>query len=197
MVRRSIYTIWPVGLLQNIRKTPQLPDALDVGYHVLLDKDTLAADLPPPTYTAHIPQPPTNEEFQALVEEFWWESTYVAKNLWRDELMFAKYNLDVVMKLELLRKLLEWQVELDHNWSWKPGMLGRGLKKMVKSETWSAVAATYVGPSIEDNWKALFRTTDVFRSLAVNVVQRLGYTYPHPLDERVMAYLRAIQALEK
>jgi hypothetical protein len=38
--------------------------------------------------------------------------------------MFAKYNLDVVMKLELLRKLLEWQVELDHNWS-ETRMLGR------------------------------------------------------------------------
>ena len=25
----------------------------------------------------------------ALVEEFWWESTYVAKNLWRDQLLPA------------------------------------------------------------------------------------------------------------
>src|SRR5205807_6044741 len=90
------------------------------------------------------------------------ETIYVAKNLWRDELMHAKYNLDFVMKIELLRKLLEWRIELDHNWSLKPGSLGRELKKRLDPQTWADLANTYVGPAIEENWRALFRTTALF-----------------------------------
>src|SRR5262249_48801119 len=92
------HIIWPAALLRQVVERETLPDLLDWGYLVLLDKDGLATRLPTPTYTAHIPARPSNREFQALIEEFWWETTYVAKHLWRDDLMCAKYNLDVVMK---------------------------------------------------------------------------------------------------
>ena len=92
------YIIWSLALLQRVMDTPRLPDVLDHGYQVLVDKDHLAHGLKPPTYTAYIPKKPTEKEYSALVEEFWWETSYVAKNLWRDELVHAKYNLDFVMK---------------------------------------------------------------------------------------------------
>src|SRR6266496_1621284 len=49
------YTVWPVALLRRILNEPGLPDVLDVGYRILVDKDHLAHELKPPTYTAHIP----------------------------------------------------------------------------------------------------------------------------------------------
>jgi len=36
----------------------------DAGYLVLLDKDHLTDGLKPPTYTAYIPTPPTEIEYQ-------------------------------------------------------------------------------------------------------------------------------------
>lgn len=190
------YTVWPVALLRRVLDEPRLPDALDVGYRVLVDKDNLAHGLKPPTYTAHIPKQPTEKEFQALVEEFWWETIYVAKNLWRDELIQAKYNLDFVMKFQLLRPLLEWRIEIDHNWSLKPGAVGRGLKKLLPSKTWSEFAHTYVGENIDENWDALFKTTALFRRVALEVGDALGYTYPYDLDNRVTSYLQSIKSLE-
>jgi aminoglycoside 6-adenylyltransferase len=190
------YTVWPVELLQRVQEEPQLPDCLDVGYRVLLDKDHLAQGLKPPTYTAHIPRKPTDQEFQALVEEFWWESTYVAKNLWRDELIFAKYNLEYVMKLELLVQLLEWRIELNHDWSLKPGVCGRGLKKHLDAGTWSELAGTYVGADIDENWAALFKTTGLFRRIAVEAGSALGYAYPQELDQQVTSYLHHIKSLD-
>lgn len=187
------YTIWPVALLQRIQARPTLPDVLDVGYRVLVDKDSLTHGLKPPTYTAYIPPKPAEKEYQMLIEEFWWESTYVAKNLWRDELIHAKYNLDYVMKFQLLRKLLEWRIEIDHNWSLKPGATGRGLKKLLDPATWAAFAETYVGADIEENWEALFKTTALFRAVAIAVGDALGYAYLYDLDERVTRYLRSIR----
>lgn len=87
------FTLWPVELLRRIAAAPELPAELDAGYKVLLDKDQLTAGLPSPTYTAYIPKPPSNEVFQTLVNDFFSDAPYVAKCLWRDELLPAKWCL--------------------------------------------------------------------------------------------------------
>ena len=46
------YIVWPVTLLQKVLSEPNLPDLLDHGYEVLVDKDNLACELKPPTYNA-------------------------------------------------------------------------------------------------------------------------------------------------
>jgi aminoglycoside 6-adenylyltransferase len=190
------YIIWPVALLQRILGKLKLPDLLDQGYQVLVDKDHLASQLKAPTYRAYIPHKPTAYEYQLLMEEFWWETIYVAKNLWRDELVQMKYNLECVMKIDLLRRVLEWRIELDHHWSWKPGAFGRGLKKQLDQRTWDEFASTFVGSGIEENWLALFQTTALFRRVAMEVGDALGYRYPSELDERVTRYLQRIRNLE-
>lgn len=189
------YLIWPAALLRRVRDEPRLPDVLDWGYRVLVDKDGLSPGLPAPTRTAYIPSQPTERDYHALIEEFWWEAIYVAKNLWRDELIHARYNLDVVMKLDLLVRLLEWRIELDHDWSLKPGVVGRGFKRLLPPDLWSALAATFAGSDAAENWRALFATTALFRRVALEVGIALGYTYPHDLDRRVTAYLKAVRDL--
>lgn len=183
------YMIWPVTLLRTVVERQELPDLLDWGYRALVDKDVLTAGLPAPTCTAHIPARPTEQEYLAVVEEFWWESTYVAKNLWRDDLMQAKYNIDVVMRHEVLLQMLEWRIELDHNWSWKPGPAGKGLKQYLPPDLWAELEKTWVGEGIEENWAALFAMTALFRRVASEVASALGYTYPSVLDQGVTAYL--------
>ena len=188
------FTIAPVGWLDRIAATGALPAALDVGYRVLLDKDGRAAALPAPTYAAHIPARPTQAELDALVEEFWFESTYVAKNLWRDELLPAKYSLESVMKLDLLRRMLEWRVETDHGWALRPGVFGKGLKEHLDEATWRELGETFVGAEIEANWRALFATARLFRRVAKEVAERLDLVYPDDLDARMMDYLRRVEA---
>jgi aminoglycoside 6-adenylyltransferase len=189
------FTLWPVELVRRVTRRPHLPDDLDVGYAVLLDKDGLTTGLQPPTYRAHIPAPPGEIAYRARVEEFFHEATYVAKHLWRDDLMPAKYNLDYAMKGVNLRCMLEWRIEMDHGWSLKPGAYGKGLKRYLPPEVWSKLEATYVGAGTEENWAALFRTIDLFRQVALEVAAGLGYDYPHDLDRRVVAYLERVRDL--
>ncbi len=101
------------------------------------------------------------------------------------------------MKYQLLRQLLEWRIEIDHNWSWKPGAAGRGLKNDLDTRTWSEFASTYVGEGVDENWDALFKTIALFRRMAKEVGDALGYRYPSDLDERVTNYLRGIRNLER
>jgi aminoglycoside 6-adenylyltransferase len=191
------FTLWPVELVRQVTEDSKLPDDLDVGYRILLDKDQLTVGLQPPTYRAYIPGPPTEGTYQTMVEEFFHEATYVAKHLWRDDLMPAKYNLDCGMKQVYLRQMLEWKMEIDFNWSVKPGAYGKSLKKRSRPEIWSELENTYVGAGLEDNWVALFRTFALFRKVALEVADHLGYEYPHDLDRRMMAYLEKVKSLDQ
>jgi aminoglycoside 6-adenylyltransferase len=191
------YSIWPDTLPERVATAVTLPDSLDVGYRVLLDIDSLTAGWRLPSYTAHIPAVPAEAEYQAVVEEFWWTTTYVAKSLWRDELVFMRFCLDYDIKLGVLRRMLEWRFEIDHNWAVKPGVFGRHLKQLLPQDIWSELAGTYVGPEIEDNWAALFRTSALFRRVAKEVGDALGYTYPQQLDDQVSAYLNTVRQLPR
>ncbi len=189
------FTVVQAEWLRRVAGQPTLPDELDVGYRVLLDKDGLSAGLRPPTYRAHIPTPPTEAAYLEVIELFFHEATYVAKHLWRDDLVPAKYNLDYAMKHHHLRTMLEWLFETECGWSIKPGAYGKGLKKHVPPDLWAALEKTYVGAGIAENWEALFATIDLFRTAAGQVGERLGYAYPEALHRRMIAYLRAAQAL--
>jgi aminoglycoside 6-adenylyltransferase len=191
------YGFFPVEWLRWVTEQPELPPDLDAGYVVLLDKDHLADGLKPPTYAAYIPTPPTEQEYRDLIQEFWNDAAYTAKNLWRDNLISAKYNLDTIMKFHVLRQLLEWRMEIEHGWSVRPGAYGKGLKKWMDPALWTELESTYVDAGIEENWDALFRTVDLFRKVAVEVGDSLGYSYPEDLDRRMVTYLHRVKDLDR
>lgn len=189
------FTLWPIALFQQIVAAPVLPEGLDDGYTILLDKDHLADGMKPPTYMVYIPAPPSAATYQRMIEEFLSDAPYVAKCLWRDELLPAKWCLDYDMKHVYLRVFLDWRMELDHTWAAKTGNLGKGLKKQLPPAIWSQLESAYAGAGIEENWNALLQTLVVFRRVAIEVGERLGYPYPYALDQRVTAYVEQIRQL--
>jgi len=190
------FSLWSVGVLRRIAKDGELPNDLDVGYAVLVDKDGLSDGLLEPTRRAYVPDPPSEDAYLTLVEEFLHEATYVAKHLWRDDLLPAKYNLDHAMKQRDLRKMLSWLIETDGDWGVPVSAYGKGLKERLPSATWEVLERTYAGAGIEENWNALFATVDLFREVAIEVGARLGFDYPRELDGRVCRYLEGVRGLK-
>jgi aminoglycoside 6-adenylyltransferase len=189
------FSLWPAEVLERIVAAGALPEELDAGYRVLLDKDGLAARLPPPSYKAFIPERPTAQAFATFVEEFFSDAPYVAKFLWRDELLPAKWCLDYDMKEAYLRRLLEWRVQCDHGWSLPMRNMGKGLKKRLPPDIWAQLECCYAGGSIAENWEALMETMGLFRRVGSEVAAHLGYEYPLALDEGVVAYVEQIRQM--
>ena len=187
------FTLCPLEMLRKIVQAPSLPAELDAGYRILLDKDRLTEGMKKPTYKAYIPARPTNELYQTMINDFFSDPPYVAKCLLRGELFPAKWCLDYDMKHVYLRPMLEWRMELDHNWSATIGSLSKGLKKKLSVEIWSELEDTYAGAGTAENWEALFRTIALFRQVAMKVGNGLGYEYPLDLDERVTAFVKKMQ----
>jgi hypothetical protein len=50
---------------------------------------------------------------------------------------------------------------------------------------------------LEENWEAMFKTITLFRKVAIEVGTHLGYTYPHPMDREVVAYLNKWKTLDQ
>ena len=187
------FNLWPVELFKRIASEPQLPPEFDAGYQVLIDKNHLTEGLQPSTYSSYIPKPPTDVQYQTLMEEFFLDTTYVAKFLWRDDVIAAKHILDHSLKQAYLLRMLEWRIEIDHEWSVKPGPYGRGLKRWLPPDVWAELEDTYTGADLDSNWTALFRTIQLMRRVAIEVGQRLGYRYPDDLERRVQAYLLRVK----
>ena len=95
---------------------------------VLLDKDGILQTLPPPTESDYLPKPPTSKDYKQCCNEFWWVSPYVAKGLWRGEIIYAKEMLDQVLR-EPLMKMTTWYVGAKTRFSKNPGKYGKYLKQ--------------------------------------------------------------------
>lgn len=188
------FTLWPVELFRQIVAAPELPDELDAGYQILLDKDNLTQHMLPPTYTAYVPRLPSEAEYLLHINDFLTDPPYVAKCLWRDEIFPAKWCLDVDMIHTYLRKLLEWRVAIDYGPAARVGALGKGLKTCLSEQLWLRVEQCFAGASPDDNWMALEHSVAVFREVAIEVGNRLGYSYPEELHQRVMAYVEHIKS---
>ena len=186
------FNLWPVELLKQIVSEPQLTPEFDAGYQVLLDKDHLTDGLRPPTYKGYIPTPPSEAEYQERVESFFLDTAYVAKFLWRDDLVAAKYILDS-LKHQSLLIMLGWRIEIDHQWSLKLAPYGRKLKRWLPPDIWAALEETYTGADLDDNWVALFRTIALMRRVAIEVGDALGFRYPEQLEQRVVSYLQKVR----
>lgn len=184
---------------QFIIETKQslLPEHWDIGYKVLLDKDGLTQMLPQPTHTAYNISQPTHEEFTSLVRDFWWDTTYVAKSLWRNEIFYAKYIFESLIHNEYLKRMIEWYIGSKHSWLANTNKYGRWFKRYLDNETWSQVEKAFADGNIEKNWESLFATTRLFNRIATKVARHLNYEYPFILEKNIIEYLKKIQQLEK
>jgi aminoglycoside 6-adenylyltransferase len=169
------------------------PDAYDNGYRILIDKDNMTTGIQESTFSKYIIKKPSRQEYETLVHEFWWDAIYVPKYLWRDELPFAKYMFDNVLRYSFLQKIVEWYIGLENNWSVNTGICGNRFKRYLDAENWSEFESTYAGADVEENWRAFFKAVAFFRQLAKIIGTGLGYDYPMELDEEVTQYCLRIR----
>ena len=170
-----------------------LKDSLSL---VLLDKDNLLGELPPPSDVGYLPQRPNAKAFDDCCNEFWWLNPYVAKGLWRDELTYARYMLDTLMREQLL-KMLRWYVGAQTAFQKSPGKLGKYLKGQIDTEQWALLECTYSDSQLDHVWDALFSMDDLFRRIANCVADHFGFNYPAQDDVRVSSYVKHIRSLPR
>jgi aminoglycoside 6-adenylyltransferase len=189
------FTLWPVELLKHVVTMEKLPDYIDDGYKVLLDKEGLTRGMKAPSYKAFVPKKPTEEEYQAFVEEFFYDIPYAAKQIHRGDIFALKLTVYYMRDVKLCR-LLEWKVEIEHKWSLKSGVSGKGLQKYLKPSLLKEWDTIHFGAITKNNWESLFKIIRLFGEVAREVGKELGYSYPEDWDKRMMDYVKKMKNLE-
>ncbi|QEC42468.1 aminoglycoside 6-adenylyltransferase [Pseudobacter ginsenosidimutans] len=183
------FLIFSVNKFREEVTMSPLHEDWDIGYKVLVDKDGLTTNMPSPTHSAFNIQKPDEEKFLWVLNNYWWDMTYVAKCLARDELYYAKFMSEQIMRFEHQQVLLEWYIGSQHNWNVTTNKYGRLFKKYLSAEMWQRATATFAGADLEDNWRALFAYAELGREIGQYLSSHLGYPYPSELDRKITAYL--------
>jgi aminoglycoside 6-adenylyltransferase len=159
----------------------------------LLDKDNALPEFPPPSERDYLPQPPTAKQFDDCCNEFWWVSPYVAKGLWRQQIVYAMQTLEIVR--EQLLKMVVWYIGVQTNFAKNTGGYGKYIPRHLDPELWARLQQSWCTAEIGSVWEALFQMGELFRYCGHTVGDHCGYTYPQEDDRRVSAHLKHVQEL--
>ncbi|MCD1257400.1 aminoglycoside 6-adenylyltransferase [Paenibacillus athensensis] len=169
------------------------PDSLS---KLLLDKDGRFEPLPAPSDRDYLTRPPSAAEFTDCCNEFWWVCTYTAKALWREELVYAKYTLDVPIR-RMLTLMLQWQLGAASGFTCNPGKEGRFFRNLLAPARWEMLMRTYSDAQPEAIWKSLLIMGELFREVAAEVAAWIGCRYDTGQDAQVTDYLQRMRHLPK
>ncbi len=165
-------------------------DLFSRGYQVLLDKDDITSKLQTPEYKNLPTKIPSQAEFSALVEEFFFESFHVAKYLKRNDLWSVKFR-DWTTK-ELLLKMIEWYEKSIHVWDYDTWYLGQKIEKWIEKDLYKELQLIFAHFDQEDSVQAMDATINLFRKIAKQTALNCQYLYPEEIDKNITGYINKI-----
>ena len=178
-------TLFPVDKIE----TQYFHDSLSV---LLLDKDGIFGEFPPPDEADYLIKKPSEKEFRDVCNEFWWVLPYVGKGLARGEIFYAKDALETTVR-KMFMKMIEWQTGINTDFSVNFGKSGKFLRRCVDNEFYEDLLLTYPDAEPENIWKAVFLMAEMFEASARHVAARLNFEDNAEESENVVKYLKNIK----
>ncbi|MDE2749686.1 MAG: aminoglycoside 6-adenylyltransferase [Chloroflexota bacterium] len=180
---------------RQVELMPPLSDEYQRGYQVIVDKDGLFRALPPSPHIFPQPPPPSAEDLQTAINEFWFEAIHVAQFIRRREFWVVKQR-DWTMKTNLLR-LLEWHArelgaETVNTW-----LLGRRIGTWADAESLAAISRIWAGWRAGELWDALIIQLELFGRLSRELARTLNYHYEAETFGEIERYIRRLRREDK
>ncbi|RGM73876.1 aminoglycoside 6-adenylyltransferase [Streptococcus ilei] len=157
----------------------------EAGFSVLKDDKGLFEDyLPnPKRYWTVLP---SEEEFAASCNEFWWVSAYVVKGIRRNQMIYAIDHLYGICQQELL-KVLAWQV-VSARGTVDIGKNYKYLFQYLPAKQEKEFSNLLDLSSLEKVTQSLFATMKLFDCEAQELAKKMGFAYNHKEAKKMMAY---------
>jgi aminoglycoside 6-adenylyltransferase len=186
------FGFYTMGVLQDLVHAKPLPDEYNRGYSVLVDKESLTASMLKATHKEGPGRKPTEQVFQRVVSEFWFEAYHVAIYLKREDLWSVKFR-STAMHAFLL-PLTEWEAQARNQWNQTTPPIGKRMASWVDAGTWKALQGVFAHFEARDSWNALFHTLALFRRLSVDLSRMLEFDYPEDLDKNMSRFILELRA---
>lgn len=168
--------------------------AQDPLIRVLLDKDNICPELPPSSDEPFWIQEPSAAFVNDCANEFSFACTYAAKGLLRDELLFASWIFEQVMRTELLR-MLGYLAGARNGFPLNTGKHDKFLPRLLSAPERDALSVTYRLDSVDAAWEALYTAMALFEEAMAEVCVRLAYPCPDYVT-RIRPYIEKMKMLK-
>ena len=184
---RIDFTVSPISQIGRDAQSDSLT-------RLLVDKDGICPPLDPPSERSHLVALPDALAFAETCNEFWWVLLYVAKGLWRRQLLYAKHALDCIVRPELER-MLTWRAIVDAGRPLNPGSFNKFLPGQLPAPVRDGYLRSFAGADVEENWDALEAAAATMAQVAPQVAAAAGCTYDAAEGENALRLLRALRNL--
>lgn len=181
----------PVSLVSEMVEdglSPEIGGVFLRGYKILFDKDHLLEKVDFVTGN-HILRAPVEEKtFLELVNDFWYHAVWTAKHLRRGEIWRPKECCDSYLK-SLLRRMLEWHTQAASDPQKDAWVCGRFLEEWADPRVLQALKTVFASYDLEDVWRALLETMDLFERISLETKQLRKFTYSEAGISKAKDYL--------
>ena len=191
---RIDFSFWRPEILAEIVRGEKTYAIYRNGYQVLLDKDHIAAQLPPPDSTGFVISPPSRERFLQTLSDFWFETYCVARYLSRKNLWYAKLIENRYLK-DFFYQMALWDHQSAHAWVPDPRLHsgGKHFEQWASPELIEAVSRCFSPYDVDKTWESLFTMVETFNRLARQTSLRLQIEYPDRVEADILEYLQYLQ----
>lgn len=163
---------------------------------VLLDKENVLPKMPEPTDADHWVRRPSEAQFRACCNEFWWCSNNLAKGLWREEIPYVQDMANFVVRKQL-EKMLSWKAGIQTNFQISVGKSAKYLYRWLTQDEYQSYLDTYFNGNVEEAWNAVLNMCDLFEHTAKYVADSLAMTYDDAEGSAARGFLQHVRKLPK
>ncbi len=185
-VRLDIHIETLQHALENIKK--------DSLCKILIDKNNYLPAIPESSDKDYWVKKPTQEQFVACCNEFWWCTNNLAKGLARKEILYVQDMANFVVRKEL-EKMLSWKVGIKTDFKVSVGKSAKYISKYLESDIYENYLKTFFTCDIEAAWKSIFLMCDLFEKISVEVANKLGYSYNFDEAKNAREFLERVRKL--
>lgn len=145
---------------------------------ILVDKDNLVIQEIVPDDSNYWLKKPTEREFYDCCNEFWSVSTYVAKGVFRREILFALDHFNNILRPELLR-MISWYIGFNRGFDFSLGKNYKFINKYLTDKEFNMFLATFEMNGYRKTYQSFKLCCELFKYYS-NKVSCLGnYNYPN------------------
>jgi aminoglycoside 6-adenylyltransferase len=160
-------------------------------YKVILDKDNIIP-VPPVTDESNFyTKPPTKESFHHILNEFFFDTSYVVKSIRRNELFFTRFMFGVLNKK--IKALLGWYLGYDSNYTTNIGAEGRYLFDLMDDQLKQMVLDTFAGKTVQAHLDALYAYFRLVGFLGREIEKQSNLPYLYQVEKEVLQYVKNAQ----
>ncbi|MBI9046656.1 MAG: aminoglycoside 6-adenylyltransferase [Anaerolineaceae bacterium] len=181
----------PVSLLEDMFKNGFSRDFVEIinrGIRFLVDKDGFSSQLQKSRIPLLKYKTPTQEEFHNLINNFWYYAVWTAKRLRREELWRAISACDNTMK-KLLWTMMEWHALIPREDEGSHSFQGQFVERWADPRALKVLPEIFAHYDLEDIWKALFSTMELFNWMEHETARYLEYSLPDNGEKHTIDYI--------